>query len=377
MFTALLAKIAPARAAPEPIDCDRHTSVDMRSVPVAIAVTMALLAGCASEPAVDPRPDSSDGPATSTEVPATAAPATTPARREQNGLLPVLVGEPIELASLTGRIVFDNFDDVFTMRADGTDLRVVASEPGPEFDGAWSPDGSFIVYRDSRRGINEDDEVYIVAADGSGARNLTKHPANDWGPDWSSDGEWIAFNSDRDGGALTGYLVRPDGTDLHRIDVDGWFEYPSFSPDGRHIAFEAHAGSDYDVYTVELETGRMTQLTDAAGHDGWAAWSPDGSTIAYATERDDCARTPPGRDCWYGDGEPGEHHDIWIMDIDGSNQRRVTPEAGQFVTWSPDGQYLLISGRTLFAIRPDGTGRVEIRPPELRYAPGGIPDWVE
>ena len=45
--------------------------------------------------------------------------------------------------------------------------------------------------------------------------------------------------------------------------------------------------------------------------------------------------------------------------------------------WSPDGQYLLISGRTLFAIRPDGTGRVEIRPPELRYAPGGIPDWTE
>jgi hypothetical protein len=46
------------------------------------------------------------------------------------------------------------------------------------------------------------------------------------------------------------------------------------------------------------------------------------------------------------------------------------------MVWSPDAQYLLVSGRTLFAVRPDGTGRVEIRPPELPDAPGGIPDWV-
>ena len=61
------------------------------------------------------------------------------------------------------------------------------------------PDGHFVVYRDSRRGINEDDEIYVVRADGTGVRNLTNDPANDWGPDWSSDGEWIVFNSDHDG----------------------------------------------------------------------------------------------------------------------------------------------------------------------------------
>ena len=64
------------------------------------------------------------------------------------------------------------------------------------------------------------------------------------------------------------------------------------------------------------------------------------------------------------------------MDADGGNQRRVTPEVGQFVAWSPDGQYLLISGHTLFVIRPDGTGRSEIRPPGSEHALGGIPDWV-
>lgn len=335
-------------------------------------VVVAALTACAG----GPTPNPSASPPLSEATP-TASPTTAAQRRELNGLLPVLVGEPIELESLSGKIVFDDFDDVYTMNADGSGFRVVAGEPGYEFDGAWSPDGAFITYRDSRRGINEDDEIYIVAADGSGARNLTMNPANDWGPDWSPDGKWIAFNSDRDGSPLRGYLIAPDGMGLRRIDADGWFEYPSFSPDGRHLVFEGHDGSDYEVSKVEIETGRTIRLTDARSDDGWPVWSPDGASIAFTTERDDCLWADPSVDCWVGDGEPGEHRDVWIMDADGGSQRRVTPEAGQFLAWSPDGQYLLVSGRTLFVIRPDGTGRVEIRPRELPYPPGGIPDWVK
>lgn len=188
-------------------------------------------------------------------------PSATASRVERRGETPVALGEPVGEELLTGRIVFDDFEDVYTMNADGSGLRRIAGRPGAEFDGAWSPDGRMVVYRDSRRGINEDDEIYVVAADGSGARNLSNDPANDWGPDWSADGEWIAFNSDRGGGALRGFLVRPDGTGLRRIDTDGWFEYPSFSPDGRRIAFEA-PDSDYDVYVADLETGRSVRLTE-------------------------------------------------------------------------------------------------------------------
>jgi Tol biopolymer transport system component len=297
-----------------------------------------------------------------------------PSRAERRGETPVLIGDPISDELLTGRIVFDDFEDVYTMNADGSDLRTVAGRPGAEFDGAWSPDGRRIVYRDSRRGINEDDEIYVVNADGSRARNLTDSPANDWGPDWSPDGEWIAFNSDRDGGPLTGYLIRPDGSGLRRIATEGWFEYPSFSPDGRRIVFEA-PGPDYDVYVLDLETGESSQLTDAPGNDGWPSWSPDGTTIAFSSQRDDCHWAPADQDCWRS-GEPGEHHDVWVMNADGTDQRRVTPEIGQFVTWSPDGALLLVSGHTLYAIRPDGTGRREILAQGLPYPPGGIPDWT-
>jgi TolB protein len=312
-------------------------------------------------------------PPASAATPESTAP--TPIRVEGGGHTPVSVGQPIDVADLSGRIVFDDFEDVFTMRPDGSDVVNLTSREGSEFDGAWSPDGQFVVYRDSRRGINEDDEIYVVRADGTGARSLTNNPANDWGPDWSGDGEWIVFNSDRDGGALGGYLVRPDGSDLTRLPIDEWVEYVTFSPDGTRIAFMSHVGNDYDIFVADVGTGETTRLTDASGSDGWPAWSPDGATIAFASERDDCMRAPGDQDCWHDD-EPGEHHDIWIMDADGANQRRVTPESGQFVTWSPDGRYLLISGRALYVVRPDGTGRLELRADGFPLALGGIPDWA-
>jgi len=164
--------------------------------------------------------------------------------------------------------------------------------------------------------------------------------------------------------------VSPDGSNLRRIRTDVWVEYPAFSPDGTRIAFMGHAGGDYDIYVADLSTAQATQLTDAPGSDGWPVWSPDGTRIAFASERDDCLHAAGDVSCWTAD-EVGEHHDIWVMDADGSNQHRVTPEFGQFVAWSPDGRHLLVSGYSLFVVRPDGTGRAEVAPNA-----GGIPDWI-
>jgi len=86
-------------------------------------------------------------------------------------------------------------------------------------------------------------------------------------------------------------------------------------------------------------------------------------------------------DCSYSDepdcrttGDIGPHHDIWIVNADGSGLNRVTSEFGQFVTWSPDGQYLLVSGYDLYVIRPDGTGRASLDVEGVRGAL--FPDWI-
>ena len=215
-----------------------------------------------------------------TAVPSAAAPASTsptplPSRLVHIGRTLDTIGEPIQFADLSGRIVFDDFEDVFVMAVDGSDVVTVAAEPGSEFDGAMSPDGESIVYRNSTRGINDDDEIFVVSSDGSQRRNITNDPANDWGPAWSPDGSTIAFNSDRDGG-LRGYLVDADGSDVRPLEIDGWVEYPSFSPDGTRIAYMSHAGSDYDIFVADIATGVTRQLTDTPGSDGWPVWSPDG-----------------------------------------------------------------------------------------------------
>ena len=306
-------------------------------------------------------------------APAAATPVPAPSRLVHIGRTLDTVGEPIRFADLAGRIVFDDFEDVYVMDVDGSDVVTVADEPGSEFDGALSPDGDWVVYRDSTRGINEDDEIAVVRTGGSDRRNITNDPSNDWGPAWSPDGSTIAFNSDRDGG-LRGYLVDPDGSNLRALDIEGWVEYPSFSPDGTRIAYMSHVGSDYDIFVADLATGATQQLTDSPGSDGWPVWSPDGASIAFTSERDDCAFTAIGQECWRV-GPDDEHHDIWLMGADGSDQRRVTSEIGQFTAWSPDGRYLVISGHALFVVRPDGTGRLELRADGIDHPLGGIPDW--
>jgi TolB protein len=285
----------------------------------------------------------------------------------------VLVGDPIDVSTLAGRIVLSSEDDVYTLDADGSDLARVTRRPGPEFDPAWSPDGGRIVYRDSRRGINNDDEIFVMNADGSGRRNLTDDPANDWGPDWSPDGRTIVFNSDRDGLPLGGFLVDPDGSHLRRIPTDAWVEYPAWSPDGTHLAFMGGtSAAEYDIWVIDADGTNLVQLTDSPGPDGWPAWSPDGTRIAFTSVRDDCSYSESAGCRTTGD--IGPHHDVWVINVDGSALSRVTPEFGQFVTWSPDGAYLLVSGYDLYVIRPDGTGRASIDAAGLRG--GQFPDWV-
>ena len=116
------------------------------------AVSFALgwtLAGCTL--LATPRLSPSTAPSGTTEIPALPSTAPQPppsvgTRIVHDGIAPVLTGTPIEIADLSGRIVFDDFEDVFAMDVDGSNVVKVASDPaGSEFDGAWSPDGEWVV----------------------------------------------------------------------------------------------------------------------------------------------------------------------------------------------------------------------------------------
>lgn len=282
----------------------------------------------------------------------------------------------IRLASLRGRIVFSQPDrldeerDILTARPDGTDVRRLTRGGGPEDDPTWSPDGTRIAYRDSRRGYNQNDEIFVMSSNGSKRRNLTKSVLNEWGPAWSPDGSLIAFNR-----TSQLYVMRPDGGGMRRIsDVQG--EYPAWSPDSRRIAFmspSTETGSvrdpNYDVFVVNVDGSELRRLTTWRGQDGWPDWSPDGERIVFTTSRNDRGQFLGGRQI---------HLSVYVMNADGSEQRRLVDTWSAFPDWSPDGRFILFVRSTLTrwreqlaVVRPDGSG--------LRWLPirGGLPDWLD
>jgi Tol biopolymer transport system component len=263
---------------------------------------------------------------------------------------------PIRLADLHGQIVFSRRDDIWSANADGSRLRRLTFGRGPEFDPSWSPDGTRIVYRDSRRGINNNDEIYVMNSDGRRPRNLTHGPINEWSPSWSPDGNLIAFFS----GEV--YAMRPDGSDARAITkIEG--EYPAWSRDGRRLAFmsaepDARGGDpNYDVFVISRNGNGLRRLTDWPGEDGWPTWSPDGHWIAFSSTH----------------GASTGHLLLYLMRSDGTDKHLLVRKVeGDFPVWSPDGNAIMFSGGDhdhLWVVRQNGTG--------LRELPltGWLPDW--
>ena len=131
--------------------------------------------------------------------------------------------------------------DIYTLRADGTEVTDVTPNVLEERDPAWSPDGSKIAFdapSDGNYGI------HTIDPDGSGDIALTSGNQDVW-PSWAPDGGRIAFASSRTGRSQL-YSMRPDGTDetllTNSSGPQDQFTSPAYSPDGTQIAFYASLG---------------------------------------------------------------------------------------------------------------------------------------
>ena len=96
---------------------------------------------------------------------------------------------------------------------------------------------------------------------------------------------------------------------------------PSFSPDGSKIAFFSDRDGDYEIYVMNADGSNQTRLTNNPAVDAKASFSPDGSKIAFNSSRDGSAR--PSRSS--PENPSGvTNFEIYVMDADGSNQTRLT-----------------------------------------------------
>jgi tricorn protease len=178
-----------------------------------------------------------------------------------------------------------------------------------------SPDGRLVAF--SYLG-----DIYTVEAIGGVARAVTSHPAHDINPVFSPDGQHIAFSSNRHG-SYDVFVTSARGGKPKRLTFDSAADMVcGWSPDGRQILFSSTRNIDYpggpELYTVPVTGGRVRRITPAEGKEG--AFSPKGDTIAYTR----------GPGAWYRKNYRGSSNDdIWLMNADGTNNRRMTTFNGQ------------------------------------------------
>lgn len=145
-------------------------------------------------------------------------------------------------------------------------------------------------------------------ADGTGQRRLTRtqrrrpdyqrsefaqrfEAEGAFDPAWSPDGAKIAFTSLRGNNKVEIYVMNADGTDIvlvtdHLADPGGENyddDEPAWSPDGTKIAFSSNRDGEREIYVVTLDDGVRTRLTDNADPASHPTWSPDGAKIAFTS----------------------------------------------------------------------------------------------
>ncbi len=324
-----------------------------------------------------------------------------------NGAYPIPIGGAAVLA-------FDRYTDdangqpgrdIFTIRADGSDMRRLTDTPAVESNVAWSPDGTMIAYWDQTFG-----SIVVMDAGGGNTKVLaTPGPAYSDCHDglaWSPDASTIIYSKIASCGSRSDlWIVASDGSSppAKLIAPDISSSAGVWSSDGRQVAFvgrdeaiaDQSTSSGTGIYVVDVGPnapagGLQPRRISTTGPDAPAywlrpQWSPDGTEVAaVAGAEDTCATpnsgsmdiyavradgggqrllasepvdefsptwSPDGKQVafqrqvdeseWW-DGRPCTYR-TWVADADGPNQRRLEPLEGDIVApvWSPDGTRLV------------------------------------
>jgi hypothetical protein len=275
-----------------------------------------------------------------------------------------------------GLIAFNHYQGLSylsTVNPDGTDIIHLHADGGGDGDSkqdpSWAPDGSAFAYGLDTGGGPDIAVVPYPLPDGcytaieSCSTRVASEGFTEQNPAWSPQGDQIAYEASVGTFDMEIYVVPAGGGIPVNVSNNpeqagnerGTDREPTWAPDGSRIAFSSNRTGPYQIWTVAPDGSDPQQLTDLPRAAGNPAWSPDGTQIAFATEHPDRPDIV-----------------LWVMDADGQNPHVVVdaaPLRGQ-PEWAPDGSEILFYryGSGIWAVAPDGTG--------LRFVVAGTqPAW--
>lgn len=209
---------------------------------------------------------------------------------------------------------------------------------------AWSSDLDFFF------------NIFIMETDGSNVDQLTTFGPGLTRPSWSPDGRRLIYHS-----LFGDILTISDDGDWDVLILSEFFNVlePAWSPDGTQIAFQSFEDLTPAIYTMDLDGGNRTRLTDSIDYEDFPSWSPDGSQLAFTREVD-------------------EFNHLFIINADGTDERQLTfgSDSNYFAQWSPGGTQIVYQSAAfgeffqLNLINVDGTGEVV-----LMTDGGNAPSW--
>jgi Tol biopolymer transport system component len=244
---------------------------------------------------------------------------------------------------------------------------------------SWSPNGDRIAYWGLRPGGGQRD-IWTIPSRGGDPVAVTDDLAPDWNPSWSPDGMHLYFASDRGGsmnfwrvaldektgktfgepeavttpsgysehisfsrnGTEIAYVQKTETQNLFRVGfnpargettgppsaVTNGSDYitdPDLSPDDQWLVYSSQGSRQEDILVINIDGSNQRRLTSDPYNDRAPQWSPDGSRIAFYSDR-------TGR------------YEIWVINVDGSGLQQLTFTSGPsavYPIWSPDGVRIL------------------------------------
>jgi len=201
---------------------------------------------------------------------------------------------------------YDAEFEIYETTPGSGEYRNLTKAEGYDAEGAWSPDGKKLVFASNRQAydgsMGEEDrkafkldkkfpmEIYLADADGSKVERLTHADGYDGGPFFSADGQSICWRRfDRKG--LVAEIFAMNLADrkerqLTKLGAMSWA--PFFHPSGEYLIFATnkHGFDNFELYLVDAKGAKEpVRVTHTAGFDGLPAFSPDGKTLAWTSNR--------------------------------------------------------------------------------------------